>query len=129
VPHDVVESKIGSKKKLVMQLDRDVQVRGIYMFVFRSTPCLEILFLLLFWRGSCFTFFMLFDWSTFVFSMLLEHILFFNDPSLLLQEYKKRNLSGHWSVYFWWLDGMFCVTLGIGVSLYMGVYVLSIVGA
>jgi hypothetical protein len=26
------------------------------------------------------------------FSMLLEHILFFNDPSLLLQDYKKRNL-------------------------------------
>jgi hypothetical protein len=34
---------------------------------------------------------MLFDWSTF-FSMFLEHILslFFNDPSLLLQDYKKR---------------------------------------
>jgi hypothetical protein len=32
VPHDVVEPKTGSKKKLVMQLDRDVQVRGIYLF-------------------------------------------------------------------------------------------------
>jgi hypothetical protein len=30
VPHDVVEPKTGSKKKLVMQLDRDVQVRGIF---------------------------------------------------------------------------------------------------
>jgi hypothetical protein len=43
-----------------------VQVCGIYLFVFLSTPCFEILLLLLFWRGSCFTLFsMLFDWSTF----------------------------------------------------------------
>jgi hypothetical protein len=34
VPHDVVEPKNGSKKKLVMQLDRDVQVCGIFLFVF-----------------------------------------------------------------------------------------------
>jgi hypothetical protein len=33
VPHDVVEPKTGSKKKLVMQLDRDVQVYGIFLFV------------------------------------------------------------------------------------------------
>jgi hypothetical protein len=39
VPHDVVEPKTGSKKKLVMQLDRDVQVCGIFLFVFLSTPC------------------------------------------------------------------------------------------
>jgi hypothetical protein len=31
VPHDVVEPKTGSKKKLVMQLDRDVQVCGIFL--------------------------------------------------------------------------------------------------
>jgi hypothetical protein len=45
---------------------------------------------------------MLFDWSIF-FSMLLEHMLslFFNDPSLLLQDYKKRNLLELWSIYFW----------------------------
>jgi hypothetical protein len=49
---------------------------------------------------------MLFDWSI-LFSMLLEHILFFsNDPSLLLQEYEKRNLFELWSIYFWWMDGM-----------------------
>jgi hypothetical protein len=35
VQHDVVEPKTGSKKKLVMQLDRDVQVCGIF-FVFSS---------------------------------------------------------------------------------------------
>jgi hypothetical protein len=51
VPHDVVEPKTGSKKKLVMQLDRDVQVCGIFLFVFLSTPYFEILLLLLFWRG------------------------------------------------------------------------------
>jgi hypothetical protein len=42
---------------------------------------------------------MLFDWSIF-FSMLLEHILFSDDPSLLLQDYKKRQLFGLWSIYF-----------------------------
>jgi hypothetical protein len=31
MPHDVVEKKTRSKKKLVMQLDRDVQVRGIFL--------------------------------------------------------------------------------------------------
>jgi hypothetical protein len=31
VPHDIVEPKTGSKKKLVMQLDRDVQVCGILL--------------------------------------------------------------------------------------------------
>jgi hypothetical protein len=74
---------------------------------------------------------MLFDWSTF-FSMLLEHILlsFFSyDPSLLLQEYKKRDLFELWSIYFWWMDGMFCVTPGVGVSMYMWVYMISIMEA
>jgi hypothetical protein len=51
MPHDVVEPKTGSNKKLVMQLDRDIQVCGIFLFVFLSTPCFEILLLLLFWRG------------------------------------------------------------------------------
>jgi hypothetical protein len=32
--------------------------------------------------------------------MLLEHILFSYDPSLLLLEYKKRNLFDLWSIYF-----------------------------
>jgi hypothetical protein len=34
VPHDVVEPKTGSKKKLVMQLDRDVLLCGIYIYIF-----------------------------------------------------------------------------------------------
>jgi hypothetical protein len=78
VPHDVVEPKTGSKKKLVTQLDRYVQVCVIFLFAFLSTPCFDILLLLLFWRGVMlhFFFFMLFDWRTF-FSMLLEPILFF----------------------------------------------------
>jgi hypothetical protein len=72
---------------------------------------------------------MLFDWSTFFVSMLLEHILFSNDPSLLLQEYRKRNLFELWSIYFWCMDGMFCVTPGVRVSMYMWVYVISIMEA
>jgi hypothetical protein len=43
VPHDVVEPKIGSKKKLVMQLDRDVQVCGIYFFCYSMYSLIEIL--------------------------------------------------------------------------------------
>jgi hypothetical protein len=35
VPHNVVEPKTGSKEKLVMQLDRDVQVCGLFLFVFK----------------------------------------------------------------------------------------------
>jgi hypothetical protein len=35
-----------------------VQVHGIF-FVFLNTPCFEILLLPLFWRGSCFTLFIL----------------------------------------------------------------------
>jgi hypothetical protein len=92
-----------------MQLDRDVQVCGINLFAFLNTPCFEILFLLLFS--------MLFIWSTF-FSI--------DDPSLLLQEYKNRNLFELWSIYFWWMDGMFCVTPDVGISMYMWVYVISI---
>jgi hypothetical protein len=61
--------------------------------------------------------------------MLLEHILFFYDPSLRLQDYKKRNLFEHWSIYFVWMDVMFCVTPGVGVSMYMWVYVISIMEA
>jgi hypothetical protein len=34
-----------------------------------------------------------------------------------------------WSIYFWWVDGTFCVTPGVEVSLYMWVYVISIMGA
>jgi hypothetical protein len=34
VPPDVVEPKTRSKKKLVMQLDRDVQVCGIFFVCF-----------------------------------------------------------------------------------------------
>jgi hypothetical protein len=51
VPHDDVEPKTGSKKKLVMQLDRDVQVCGIFLFAFLNTPFFKIILLLLFWRG------------------------------------------------------------------------------
>jgi hypothetical protein len=108
-----------------------VQVCGLFLFAFLNTPWLEILLLLLFWRGSCFIFLffsMLFDWSTFLYASW-AYTLFFYDPSLLLQDYKKRNLFELWSIYFWWMDGMFCVTLGVGVSMYMWVYMISIMEA
>jgi hypothetical protein len=68
------------------------------------------------------------------FSMLLEHILllffFFSmAPLSFLQDHKKRNLFGLWSIYFWWMDGMFCVTPSVGVSTYMWVYAISIMEA
>jgi hypothetical protein len=48
VPHDIVELKTESKKKLVMQLDRDVQVCGIFFFfskhsLLRDSPLAFIL--------------------------------------------------------------------------------------
>jgi hypothetical protein len=58
LPHDVVEPKTGSKQKLVMQLDRDVQVCGMFL-----TPCFEILLLLLFWRGVMLSFSLLFFYA------------------------------------------------------------------
>jgi hypothetical protein len=32
-------------------------------------------------------------------------------------------------LFVWWMDGMFCITLGVGVSMYMWVYVISIMEA
>jgi hypothetical protein len=60
------------------------------------------------------------------FSMLLE--LSFYDPSLLLQDHKKRNLFGLWTIFL--VDGcMFRVTPGVGVSMYMWMKVSSIMEA
>jgi hypothetical protein len=56
VPRDVVEPKTGSKKKLVMQFDRDVLVCGIYFCVFSKHLLLGDLLLLLFWRGVMLSF-------------------------------------------------------------------------
>jgi hypothetical protein len=95
---------------------------NIFLFVFVSTPCFEILLLLLFWRGWCFTFFsfyMLCDWSTFFLPLLFEHILFSMTPLSFCKNTRKEISLELWSIYFWWMDGMFCVTLGVGVSLYM----------
>jgi hypothetical protein len=96
VPHDVVELKTGSTMKLVMQLDRDVQVCGIFLFVFLSTPCFEIFLLLLFLRGVILHFYICSLVGAYIYIhtlfILFEHTPFFNDPSLLLQEYKKRKL-------------------------------------
>jgi hypothetical protein len=110
-----------------MQLDRDVQVCGIFLcfskhFLLWDSPLAFIL------EGSCFSFFYAL-WLEHIFLCFLGIYFFFNDPFLLLQEYKKRNLFELWSIYFWWMDGMFCVTPIVGVSMYMWVYVISIMEA
>jgi hypothetical protein len=101
-----------------------------FFCVFLNTPCFEILLLFLFWRGVMLHqfFSMLYDWSTF-FSMLLEHILFCQwllSPFARIQEEKSLWTR---SIYFWWMDDMFCVIPGVGVSMYMWVYVISIMEA
>jgi hypothetical protein len=100
-----------------------------YFCFFLNTPCFEILLLILFWG-------IMLSFSFLLFSLIGAHFFyasweytFFNDPSLLLQDHRKRNLFELWSIYFWWMDGMFCVTPGVGVSMYMWVYVISIMGA
>jgi hypothetical protein len=57
VPHDIVEPKTGSKKKLVMQLDRDVQVCGIYLFSFLTLLALIFSSCLYFGGGHASLFF------------------------------------------------------------------------
>jgi hypothetical protein len=50
-----------------------------------------------------------------------------DDPSFLLQEYKKRNLLGTFEHFL--MGGMFCITHGVEVSMYTWVYVISIMRA
>jgi hypothetical protein len=79
-----------------MQLDRDVQVCGIFLFDFLNTPCFEILLLLSFGGGHASPFFpMLFDWSTF-FSMLLEH---FSMTPLSFCKITRREISLDFGVF------------------------------
>jgi hypothetical protein len=73
---------------------------------------------------------MLFDLSTFFLCFLSMYFFFsFDNPSLLLQENQKRNLFELCIIFFWWMDDMFCVTPRVEVSLYMWVYVISIMKA
>jgi hypothetical protein len=102
-------------------------VFGIFLFIFLSTLCFEILLLLLEGVMLHIYFSLCSLIGAHIFSMLLWAFifpLFFNDPFLLLQEEKSL-----WSAYFWWMDGMFCVTPGVAVSMYMWVYVISIMEA
>jgi hypothetical protein len=94
--------------------------------------CFEILLLLLFWRGghASLSFFLCSLIGAHIFSIsLLSIYFFFDNLYLLLQDYKKRNLFELWSNYFWWMAGMFYVTPSVGVSMYMWVYVISIMEA
>jgi hypothetical protein len=43
---------------------------------------------------------------------------------------KRKEISLDFGVFIYlWMDGMFCITPGVGVSLYMWVYVISIMEA
>jgi hypothetical protein len=68
---------------------------------------------------------MLFDWSTF-FLCFLEHKCFLYDPSLLLQEEKSL-----WNLEYLFLVGGWHVLCNSWCksSIYMWVYVISIMGA
>jgi hypothetical protein len=111
VPHDVVVPKTGSKKKLVMQLDRDVQVCGILFLGFLDTPCFKILLLLLFWRGSCFIYIYIYIYFfSFLCSLIGAHF-FYASLSIFsmtpLSFHKKRPLFGTLEHLFWWMGDMF----------------------
>jgi hypothetical protein len=97
---------------------------------FLNTPCFEILLLPLLWRRV-----MLYSF----FSMLYDHITFFSyaswaytffqwhlSPFARIQEEKSLWTLEH---LFLVVDGMFCVTFGVGVSIYMWVYVISMMEA
>jgi hypothetical protein len=60
------------------------------------------------------------------FSMLLEH--FFNDPSLLLQDYMKK-ISLDFGVFIFFDGWHVLCNSDVGVSMYMWVYVISIMEA
>jgi hypothetical protein len=105
-----------------MQLDRDVQVCGIFLFIFSKYSALRF--------SSCFQRGVMLH--IFFYALWLEHIFFFFYMLIWaifsmtpFSFCKKRNLFGTWSTYFWWMDGMFCVTPSVGVSMYMWVYVIS----
>jgi hypothetical protein len=80
-------------------------------FVFLSTSCFEILPLAFIWEGVMlhyFFFSMLFDLST-VFSMLLEHILFFSMTPLSFCKNTRREISLElWSIYLFVSGWMAC---------------------
>jgi hypothetical protein len=101
-----------------------------FLFIFLCTLCFEILLLLL--EGGHASYF-------FLCSLIGAHIFFYASLSIYFSSFffsvtpfsfcKKRNLFGTWSTYFWWMDGMFCVTPGVGVRMCMWVYVISIMEA
>jgi hypothetical protein len=102
-----------------MQPDRDAQVCGIFLFVFLSTPCFEILLLLLFWRKVML--------HSFLCSLIVAHIFFLSFMSIYFfsmtpQSFARLQEEKYlWTLeyLFWWMDGMFCVAPGVEVSLYM----------
>jgi hypothetical protein len=61
--------------------------------------------------------------------MLFEHILFSMTPLSFFKNTRIEISLELWSIYFWWVDGMFWVTPGVEVSLYMWAYMILIMGA
>jgi hypothetical protein len=110
-----------------MQLDRDVRVRVIFLCFSKHSLLWDSPLAFILEGGHALLFFLC--------SLIGAHFFYvswaytFFDPSILLQECKKRNLFELWSIYFWWMDGIFCVTPNVGVSIYMWVYMISIMEA
>jgi hypothetical protein len=71
---------------------RCASVWNIFVCFSKCTPCFEILLLLLFWRGGHASFFILFDWSTYIFFLCFLSIYSFFpwplSPFVRLQEEK-----------------------------------------
>jgi hypothetical protein len=87
-----------------------------YSLLLRFSSCFY------FGGGSCFIIFLL------IFLCPLIGALFLLTP-LSFCKYTRKEISLElWSIYFWWVDGMFCVTPSVEVSLYMWVYVILIMG-
>jgi hypothetical protein len=72
---------------------------------------------------------MLFDWSTYFLCFLSVYSLFSMTPLSFCKIMKREVSLELWSIYFWWMYCMFCVTPGVVVSLYMWVYVILIMEA
>jgi hypothetical protein len=93
----------------------------------------EILLLLLFWKGVMLHHFFLCSLigaHIFFLCFLSIYFSFFSMTHLDFCKNTRREISLElWSIYFWWVDGIFCVTPGVEGSMCMWVYVISITGA
>jgi hypothetical protein len=107
--------------------------KSMEYFLCRRGSCFEILLLRLFRMGVMLSISLFFLCSLIgayiFFPMIFENILFSQWPLSLFARLQGGKSLWLWSIYFWWMDGMFCITPGVGVSIYMRVYVILIMEA